>query len=396
MEQKSASRVCPSCGMDGLSPFYETRDVPCHSVLLFRSRKEAVEYQRGDIALGFCQACGFITNTAFDSNVHEYSENCEESQGCSDTFNVFQRRLGQRLIDRYNLRHKKILEIGCGKGEFIALLCELGENQGIGYDPAYVPSRVEETPDLKFVRDFYSEKNGQTDADFVCCKMTLEHIPNTSEFLSVVRRSLGQSADTLVFFQVPDITRILSECAFWDIYYEHCSYFSRESLELLFRRCGFEVLAVEVDFGEQYLMIEATPSDRSSDPQFALPDLTNLRAEVENFTGTRAETIGRWKNFLETHRRTVVWGAGSKAVAFLCAMDGGVPVDYIVDINPRKQGTFSAGTGHEIVPPEFLKSYRPENIIVMNPNYCGEIRKELSSLGVSAKLFPVTSVNGVS
>jgi len=66
---------------------------------------------------------------------------CEETQGFSPFFRAWHEGLAQRLIDRYSLRAKKIIEIGCGKGEFLALLCDLGHNRGIGFDPAYVPER---------------------------------------------------------------------------------------------------------------------------------------------------------------------------------------------------------------------------------------------------------------
>jgi hypothetical protein len=115
--------------------FYELERVPVHSVLLLPTREEAITYPRGDIRLGFCRACGFISNTAFDPSLHEYSERYEETQGYSPTFNAFARRLAEHLIERYDLHGKDIIEIGCGKGEFITLLCDLGGNRGIGIDP---------------------------------------------------------------------------------------------------------------------------------------------------------------------------------------------------------------------------------------------------------------------
>jgi len=66
--------------------------------------------------------------------------------------------------------------------------------------------------------------------------MTLEHIADTADFIKMVRGSLQDSPSTDVFFQVPDVLRVLEEEAFWDIYYEHCSYFSIGSLARLFRR----------------------------------------------------------------------------------------------------------------------------------------------------------------
>lgn len=57
---------CRGCGATGMSVFYEQHDVPVHSVLLMSDRDTALDYPRGDIVLGFCRACGFVSNLAFD------------------------------------------------------------------------------------------------------------------------------------------------------------------------------------------------------------------------------------------------------------------------------------------------------------------------------------------
>ena len=123
----------------------------------------------------------------------EYSTDCEESQQFSPTFNEFSRRLAKYLIEKYDLHYKEIMEIGCGKGEFLTLLCDLGENRGVGFDPAYVKARdTSKTAErITFIQDFYSEKYAGYQADFVCCKMTLEHIHPTAQFVSMVRRAIG-------------------------------------------------------------------------------------------------------------------------------------------------------------------------------------------------------------
>ena len=68
-------------------------------------------------------------------------------------------------------------------------------------------------------------------------------------------------------------------------------------------------------------------------------------------------------------RPAVVWGAGSKGVAFLNTIDTADASDNVVDINPRKHGMHVAGTGQEIIGPAALKTADPSLIIVMNPNY---------------------------
>ncbi|GAG03126.1 unnamed protein product, partial [marine sediment metagenome] len=145
-----------------------------------------MNFPKGDIALGFCNICGFIANVAFDPSLHEYSSRYEGTQGFSPTFNAFHRKLANHLIDRYDLYGKDIIEIGCGQGEFLTLLCELGGNRGVGFDPAYARGRNEcgDKNRVTFINNFYSEKYNNYRGDFICCKMTLEHIQQTADFVS--------------------------------------------------------------------------------------------------------------------------------------------------------------------------------------------------------------------
>ena len=156
----SIKHICYSCNAEDVQVFYELRGIPVHSVLLMPTREEAVNYPKGDLVLSFCRNCGFISNLAFDPGVHDYSARYEETQGFSTTFNDFHERLAKNLISRYDLRNKDIIEIGCGKGDFLTMLCELGGNNGVGFDPAYIDERSHSKAEdrIIFIKDFYSEK----------------------------------------------------------------------------------------------------------------------------------------------------------------------------------------------------------------------------------------------
>jgi hypothetical protein len=394
---ESSETVCPACGAGGMQVFYRVADVPVHSVLLFPTQEKALSYPKGDIHLGFCRVCGFISNTVFDASVHQYSSQYEETQGFSVTFQDFHRALAERLISRYNLRGKTLIEIGCGKGEFLNMLCELGGNRGIGFDPAYVPERNTSAAAerISFIKDFYSERYAQYRGDFVCCKMTLEHIPDVYRFMQTVRRSVGESRETIIFFMIPEMRRIVRERAFWDIYYEHCSYFTAGSLARLFRRSGFDVLAVGEEYGGQYLTIEAKIAGTGGSsllPGEESPAV--LEKELAEFVSDISRAEGWWHERLRKIEsdglRAVIWGGGSKGVAFLTKLGIRTQIPYAVDINPYRHGTFMGGTGQEIVPPSFLKEYRPHFVIVMNPIYLQEVAAELDQLGVSSELVPIT------
>ena len=388
LPEESAAVSCHSCGARELTIFYEVEGVPA----FVSSQESPLGVPTADVRLGFCDSCGFIENVSFDPSLLD--ETFDETQSFSPTFNAFAQCLAQRLIDQYDLRGKEVLEIGCGRGEFLVLLCELGGNRGIGIDPANVPERVssEKAGRITFIQDFYSDKYHHLTADLISCRHTLEHIQATGDFLRSVRRSLGERRDAVVFFEVPDVSRILWEVAFWEIHHEHCSYFSMGSLARLFRSCGFEVLELFKDFEDQYLMIDARPGDGSSGPPLrGEDDLEELVGAVEHFAQNCTSVCEQWKYRLrkiaEQGRRAVLWGGGGKAVAFLTTLGIKEEIEFVVDINPFKQGKYMPGTGQEIVPPDFLKEYRPDTVLLMNPIYQREIQGMLDQMHVAADVW---------
>jgi SAM-dependent methyltransferase len=375
--------------------FYEVRNIPVHSVLLMPSRDRALDYPRRDLKLGFCPACGFIANTIFDPTVHEYSTSCEESQGFSPTFNAFSRALAKRWVEQYRLQGKSVLEIGCGKGEFLIQLVEYGMGKGIGIDPAYVPGRIQ-TPvadRLEFIQDLYSQKYTHLSADVVCCRHTLEHISPTGEFMRMMRDTIGDRRDTLLLFELPDVLRVLQEAAFWDIYYEHCSYFTTGSLARLFRKSGFGVQELEVEYDNQYIVITGSPASAEGPKLEGEDDLDLIAKEVaifpERFAKIKAGWLAKLNGMRAEGKKVVLWGGGSKAVSFLTTLGIEAQIDYVVDINPYKHGKFVPGAGHAVKDPNTLKEFRPDYVVLMNPIYEKEVRGMLDGMGISPQIIPV-------
>ena len=393
---KFSKTFCQSCGSNGVSIFHDIESVPANNCILFSSKEDAMSYPDGNILLGFCKKCGFISNVAYDSKLTEYSDRYEETQGFSTTFNDFHSELANCLIDRYNLYDKDIIEIGCGKGEFLSMLCELGGNRGVGFDPAYDSDREQSKVKdrITFIKDFYSEKHIHYSGDFIVCKMTLEHIQSPFDFVTKVRQSIRDRSGTIVFFQVPNVTRILQNSAFEDVYYEHCSYFSLGSFARLFRKCGFDLLSLTTAFNEQYLMIEAKPANGIVGNQLPQEDdMELLTSKVEGFSKKYKYRLHRWHHKLQEIRdigkHAVLWGSGSKGVAFLTSLKIVDEIEFVVDINPHRHGFYMAGNGQIIVSPGFLMKYKPDIVIVMNSIYRDEIQQELQKMGLCPELITV-------
>ena len=206
------------------------------SVRLVDSPHAARNYPAGSLNIVHCTACGLVFNRDFEPETQVWDSAYEETQACSAHFSQFSRNLAEELVARWQLKNKRVLEVGCGKGHFLTELCRIGDNLGIGIDPALDLGRQVDAPEsVTFHQALFHSKHMQFDPDLIVCRHTLEHLANPQEVLSI----MASRRDIEVFFDVPDLQRILKEGAFWDLYYEHCNYFDRNALASLLHRFGF-------------------------------------------------------------------------------------------------------------------------------------------------------------
>ena len=384
---------CPCCGSGRVEPFFHVPAVPVFSVVTVKTRDEALRVPRRDLELAFCHGCGFVYNHRFDRGIDYFSLGYEDQQGYSKTFMAFLERVAGGLIERHALAGRTLMEIGCGKGDFLALMVQRTGGRGIGIDPAYAPGRNAD-PRLTFLREFYRHEHGALGADFIACRHTLEHIADARGFLRLLRTSIPEGRRPPLFFEVPDVTRILELPAFWDIYSEHCSYFGAGSLARAFRDSGFAVTSLKLDYDDQYLLAEAVPDDavrqRHATPLALEEPVAATYERVQRFKSRVTQQLDGWRERLAAWRaqgRTVsVWGGGSKAVGFLTHFaDHGISPN-VVDINPHMAGNHIPGIGHRYVAPAQLVQDRPDVVIIMNGVYRAEIGAQLAALGLAPEI----------
>ena len=155
---------CPVCGGTETRIVVELTEMPVSIGIQWPTEEEACASGKGDIRLGFCRHCGFIWNCAFSANQPEYSQRYDNSLDFSPVFQEYARSLARRLIDTYSVRDKQVVELGCGKGHFLTLLCQEGNNRGVGFDPSYEGARIQSaaTGRINYIQDFYGEKYAES------------------------------------------------------------------------------------------------------------------------------------------------------------------------------------------------------------------------------------------
>lgn len=227
---------CPVCRSGKTSVVLEQKGVPVHQNLVCETREEALNVTRGDITLMLCE-CGFVFNGSFDESLLSYGARYNNNQMASPAFTNYV----DSIVDHLNPVGKTVVEIGCGHGDFLLRLCARG-NKGIGFDPSYIGPTEQDR--VRFVREYFDG----TPADFTVCRHVIEHTPDP---LGLIR-----SVDSPeVFFETPNLDWILENRTWWDIFYEHCNYFTPETLGLVFSIAGYEG-KVSGAFGGQYLWYE--------------------------------------------------------------------------------------------------------------------------------------------
>jgi SAM-dependent methyltransferase len=391
----SAVSACPVCGSDSRTDFFQVQDIPVHVGVLWDTAEQARRAPAGAITLTYCGHCGFVQNRALEQGKIVFEPGYEVALHHSKVFRDFTEEVATRLIDRYQVREREVLEIGCGCGYFLRRICDLGGNDCIGIDPTVPVEGFEqrERGSIQFIRDYFSDEYSSLECDLICCLSVFEDIPNPVEFVQRVRRIAERRERVPVYFEVFNGFRALESCETWSIHYEQCNYFSLESLSNIFRRCGFEILHAGTCYQDgQYLFVEAVLSDQpSNEPRTEPASGCCLPEVIAGFAGHHDSRLATWNRrfdeFARDGKRVVVWGSGGKGISFLNTVSTCDTVEFVVDINPDRQGKYIPGSAQRIVDPSFLTEYRPDAIILTNVLYEKEIKRQVNDLGLTSEFL---------
>lgn len=372
--------------------------VPTVCNALLPTREAAERVPRGDIDLALCTSCAAARNVAFDPLAAPYQDGYENSLDCSPTFHAYAEDLARRLVADHALGGGVVLEIGCGRGEFLELVCRFGGGgtNGVGVDPSLRAPVQQLGQSVQLRRGRFPGSEGDVRADAVVCRHVLEHVDDPTALAAAMARTRRARPSLVAYVEVPDAFHMLRTGGVWDLLYEHAWYFSAPALAGLVAGHGFDVWRVGTSFGGQYLWVEARApamERRRGRVPGAGPDVAEVVAAARSFGDAVDRCRHRWADVLTERRRSghrvAVWGVGSKGTTFLNWVPGAEGVSAVVDVNPRKHGGFVPGTGHRVVGPEELVAQPPDTVLVMNAMYAQEIRGSLRRLGIDADVVVV-------
>lgn len=393
---------CPACDAPALEDFHDGGAVPVFVNVLHGSVDAARAAPRGALRLGVCHACGLVHNVAFEPALVAYAPGYENSLHGSPAFDRWARGAAATLVERHDARGGAALDIGGGRGEFMALLIEAGVARGLVVDPSAPDTATEVEPirggqrsraGVTIERRTFRPSDVTGDTRLVVSRHVLEHLARPAELLRAILAETTR-VRAGVYIEVPNGLFTLRDLGVWDLIYEHCSYFTPSALTRLFERAGADSVGAREAFHAQFLSAEHVYGAPRSAHGLEVTAPSRIVELCRAFAAEYAALLALWSGALAArrHRRIALWGTGSKGATFLNVVPGAERIACAVDVNPLKHGLFVAGSGHLIASPTTLVERGIEEIIVLNPAYADEICRMARELGLDAEIVTVERV----
>ena len=353
---------CDACGSANIYTVYDLPRIPAFQNRLFPARAQALEADAAEVELVACPDCGLVFNSKFDSAIMDYNSDYQNAQDHSPHFRSYLDEIADLILARLK-QDDKIVEVGCGKGYFLDVLRSRGVS-AVGFDPAY-------EGDADYVtREYFNSKTANVQhVDAIVMRHTLEHIEAPYNFLLEMKKFLPE--DTLIFIEVPRFEWIVEHRAFWDVFHEHCNYFTEDFFNTIFS----DKAHIQSTFYGHYMLVSGR-----------IGDLVEKIAPRQHpvYSNTVGNLIPHYRRILLKAKRNLVWGAGAKGVSFVNLVDPeATHIEAVIDINVRKQGNFIPLTGHPCVAPasiDWQSLTDKDHLWIMNGNYSYEILHSLPLL----------------
>lgn len=322
--------------------------------------KEQLDKDKGcDIELYQCPYCGLVQ--LFCEPVPYYKE-VIRAISVSEEMRNFRKKQFSNLSERFSLVGKKVIEYGCGKGDYLEvfreavdcrlygteyneLSVEYCKSNGLNVQKAYLDDGKMVLPEGPF--------------DFFYIMNFMEHMPYPSVFLEAALNNL--SDDGIGLIEVPNSDMIFGESLYSELISDHLMYFTQETLTRLLTMNGFDVISCDVIWHDY--IISALVKKRKGLSGFGFSENMNyMKSLISDYLKTRYE-----------YGSVAVWGAGHQAIANIGVLDIGKYLSCVIDSAAFKQNKYVPASHHLIVSPDILKEGKIRTVLVMGGSYSDEI-----------------------
>lgn len=349
-------RVCKNDFFD--KPLLEYENMP--SIAQNFPDKNSIKRDKGiDLSICQCSSCGLVQ---LNNEPVPYYKEVIRASAFSDEMREFRFKQFKNFVNKYNLKGKKIIEIGCGKGEYLSIMKQTGINAyGLEESLESVEECIKQGLEVEpgFVEDQdYKINKGPFNAFFMLS--FLEHLPDPNQVLRGIGNNLLESSVGII--EVPNFDMVLRKKLFSEFTRDHLSYFTKDSLESTLKMNGYDILDCN-EIWHDYIISSVVKKRKILD--------------IGNFNKHQNEIKKNINGYVDSFKQNgvAIWGAGHQALAMISLMDLKDKIKYVVDSAPFKQGKYTPATHLPIVSPEKLNIEPVEAVIIMAAAYSDEVAR---------------------
>ncbi len=288
-----------------------------------------------------------------------------------------------------------VIEVASNDGYLLQYFKENGV-QVLGIEPSSGVAEVAIKKGISTIVDFFGTELAKKLAfekkpKLMLGNNVLAHVPDLHDFIKGF--SILIAPESLITFEFPHIVSLIKNNQFDTIYHEHYSYLSVTSLSPIFESHGLRITEVEkLNTHGGSIRIYVVRTDSSWETSDSVSII--LQEEAEN--DPRNKII--WRSLQEKTLRVKIdlleelvkckregikvaaYGAAAKGNTLLnyCGIDSDL-INYVVDLNPHKQGNYLPGSRIPIVGMDYLTENTPDVLLVLPWNLADEINSQLSN-----------------
>jgi len=359
------AKYCKICKKECDEVLYSSKDNTLARYGFLKHEENLVETNNLEINIYFCSACNFGWNEDFDYSLVDYdSDKIIEAGNFSQKYFDYQINSAHHLKKLMGFAPKMAVEVGAGAGIF---LNAIDAKSKVAIEPSDESKKIDSS--IEVHNTYFSKDRFNFPAELVASRQVLEHIDEPLAFLNDIKESFKKDDKFYLYLEVPNSEMTFNEGRFYDYYYEHCNYFTPESLIALSRELNMKVVNISSAMNSELISILLTTESEDS---------KILKAKIDNNLRSIKEKIS---SYSDANKTMIAWGASGNGVQILnkLAINKEI-IPYIIDSDLNKQGLYIPGTLQEIIDPDSAVELNPEVVFVFTQFHKEEIGEQCRSL----------------
>ncbi|HCK03628.1 MAG TPA: methyltransferase [Methylophilaceae bacterium] len=323
----------------------------------------------GTLTLKKNKLLGLYVNSTYEEELTVYDNTYQNNQSHSLAFKKHLSEVYSIFKKQFNI-NSKIVDVGCGKGDFVNLLNSESYFDAIGFDTTY-------EGDSARIHKRYLNDTDKINANVIVLRHVLEYVPSPHTFLELLYKIFG---NVDIYIEQPNFDYTVNEQVFTDITYERVNYFTKKSLKNLFTKSESGNL-----FNNQYQYVIANLENLSHKYNAEFSNRDNwIDIEFYSLFSKLHLKIKEINILVEQSNNTFIWGASTKGCMFLHhylnLIKSTEKIKFAIDINSSKFDKFLPSSYIPIKSDEFFYKNVSDNdlVIISNLNYEIEIKKDIT------------------